>query len=310
MSSPADLLQTAAPLTAYGADPARPFPAHVRMRWWRALLLAVLPPLAILVVPTVLTIIAILLEISLGVRESATAAFTPMTMLANNLGVGAAGAISLLLMRWIGQVPRSHLLSFPRRAQRSRFGLYVGAFAGLILLTSAIMALISPASMVGGAFAVTGTTVALLVIVLLTTPLQAAGEELALRGTVMPAIASWIRPSKTAVLVSLIGSSLIFGLLHGSIDPWLALYYTAFGACMAAMALISRGLEAPIAFHIANNLIMFVIAVLFSGGGGVVIDRTVGQGGPFMLSFIAVDLLAVGLVWALERRRREAAVAA
>src|SRR5699024_2593065 len=68
-------------------------------------------------------------------------------------------------------------------------------------------------------FAVTSTTVGLLVVALLTTPLQAAGEELMFRGAVMPLIASWIRAAKPALVVGLVSSSLIFGLVHLSLDP-------------------------------------------------------------------------------------------
>lgn len=102
----------------------------------------------------------------------------------------------------------------------------------------------------------------------------------------------------------MIGSSLLFGLAHASVDPWLLAYYTLFGACMAAMAVISRGLEAPIAFHVTNNLLMMVMAVLFADGGGITIDRSVGVGGPFMLLLIGVDVAAVALVWWNERRLR------
>jgi membrane protease YdiL (CAAX protease family) len=88
------------------------------------------------------------------------------------------------------------------------------------------------------------------------------------------------------------------------VDPWLLAYYVIFGLSMAAMALISRGLEAPIAFHVMNNLIMMIVGALFAGGEGVVVDRSVGMGGPYMLVFIAVDLVAVALVWLYERRQR------
>ena len=124
------------------------------------------------------------------------------------------------------------------------------------------------------------------------------------RGALMPAVASWIRAAKPALIVGMIASSILFGLVHMSVDPWLLTYYTAFGACMAAMAVISRGLEAPIAFHVTNNVIMMVAGALFADGQGIVIDRSVGMGGPFMLVAIAVDLAAVAVVWLYERRQR------
>src|SRR5699024_7984421 len=148
------------------------------------------------------------------------------------------------------------------------------------------------------------TTLGLIAVAVLTTPLQAAGEELLFRGAILPAVASWIRAVKPALVVGMIGSSLVFGAMHASLDPWLLSYYTAFGFCMAAMALISRGLEAPIAFHATNNLLMMVAGALFAGGEGVVIDRSVGMGGPFMLVVIALDVVAVLLVWWYERHLR------
>src|SRR5699024_6903220 len=105
-----------------------------------------------------------------------------------------------------------------------------------------------------------------------------------------------------ALVVGLVSSSLIFGLVHLSLDPWLLAYYSVLGASMAAIAVISRGLEAPIAFHLTNHLIMVVLAALFAGGEAVEIDRSVGLGGPFMLGLIAGDLRAIGFVWLYERR--------
>src|SRR5699024_5639228 len=140
----------------------------------------------------------------------------------------------------------------------------------------AVMTLAAPEQAGLGQFAITGTTVGLVVVAVLTTPLQAAGEELAFRGAFLPAIASWIRPARTATIVGLVGSSIVFGLVHFSVDPWLLAYYTLFGACMALLAMITRGLEAPIAFHVSNNVILMVVSALFAGGGGVEIDRSVG----------------------------------
>ena len=124
----------------------------------------------------------------------------------------------------------------------------------------ALTAMIDPSAAGIGQFAITSTTIGLVLVALLTTPLQAAGEELLFRGAMMPLFASWVRAVRPALVLGMIASSTVFGLVHMSVDPWLLSYYAVFGLCMAAMAVISRGLEAPIAFHVMNNLIMMVAA--------------------------------------------------
>ena len=135
----------------------------------------------------------------------------------------------------------------------------------LVGVALALTALIDPSAAGIGQFAITSTTIGLVLVALLTTPLQAAGEELLFRGAMMPLFASWVRAVRPALVLGMIASSIAFGLVHMSVDPWLLSYYAVFGLCMAAMAVISRGLEAPIAFHVMNNLIMMVVGALFAG---------------------------------------------
>lgn len=295
---------TAPPTRPAPVDDSRPFGAHLRLSWWKPLVIVPALLIMMLVLQFALTLVVLVVEMFAFGRDPMDTSMSPLMMLAANLSLAAMGPLAILATALIGRVPWRRLLASPRRMSLRRWGVYFGAFSALVVVGLAVMQLIAPDSTGLATFAVTGTTVGLLVVALLTTPLQAAGEELMFRGAVMPAIASWIRAAKPAMVVGLVASSLIFGLVHISLDPWLLTYYTVFGACMAAIAVISRGLEAPIAFHVANNLIMMVLAALFAGGGAVEIDRSVGMGGPFMLAFIAVDLVAVGIVWLYERRMR------
>lgn len=285
-------------------DDSRPFGAHLRMRWWKPLVIIAVLLIAMVVVQTALTLVVVAVEIAAFGRDPEDFSLSPMMMLAANLSLALMGPLAVLLTALIGRVPWRSLLAWPRRMSLRRAGVYFGGSAALVGIALAFSALVAPEAAGLQAFGLTGTTIGLLVVAVLTTPLQAAGEELMFRGAVMPAVASWIRAAKPALVVGMIGSSLVFGMVHMSVDPWLLTYYTVFGLCMAAMAVISRGLEAPIAFHVTNNLIMMVAGVLFADGGGLVIDRSVGMGGPFMLLFIAVDLVAVALVWVYERRHR------
>lgn len=302
-----DPLETAGaqnPAPAQAVDDTRFFGTHLRMRWWKPLVIIPVLLIAMFVLQILFTLIVILVEQAAFGRDPMDMTISPLMMVAINLSLAAMGPLAVLLTALIGRVPWRSLLASPRRMSLRRWGVYFGAFSLLVLVALGLSALVAPEAAGLKSFAITGTTVGLVLVALLTTPLQAAGEELLFRGAVMPAVASWVRAAKPALIVGMIGSSITFGLVHMSIDPWLLTYYTAFGLCMAAMAVISRGLEAPIAFHVANNVIMMVAAALFAGGQGIEIDRSVGMGGPFMLLFIAVDLAAVGIVWMYERRQR------
>ncbi|HEX7350623.1 CPBP family intramembrane glutamic endopeptidase [Brachybacterium sp.] len=145
-------------------------------------------------------------------------------------------------------------------------------------------------------------------IVLLTTPLQAAAEEIAFRGALTASYTAWIRPARPALVVGISLSTVLFALLHTSADPWMLLNYLGLGASTALIALISRGLEAAIAFHAMNNVFAMAIGSLFAYGGGITQDRSAGAAGPYMLLFLLAQGAAVLLVWQIEKRRTAAAV--
>ena len=66
-------------------------------------------------------------------------------------------------------------------------------------LALAIMAVLDPAAAGLSSFALTGTTVGLLVVAVLSTRCRRRGE-LMFRGALMPLIASWIRAAKPALV--------------------------------------------------------------------------------------------------------------
>lgn len=181
---------------------------------------------------------------------------------------------------------------------------------GWILLGAAVLvgagigvvALVAPESPGWVAFGVSGTTILMLVIALVSTPLQSVGEELMFRSAVLPAAASWVRAVRSALAVGLVVSSLGFALLHGSSDPWLFGYYTFIGLATGVMAIISRGIDSPAAFHVANNVLFSVVNTLMADGKGYTIDRSSDTGDPSLLILAAVNIAMVALVWMRERR--------
>ncbi|MET8042694.1 CPBP family intramembrane glutamic endopeptidase [Micromonospora sp. NPDC005215] len=178
---------------------------------------------------------------------------------------------------------------------------------GAALLVGAgigVVALVAPDAPGWTTFGVTGTTIGMLVIIVLSTPMQAAGEELMFRSAVLPAAASWVRAVRPALLVGLVVSGLGFAVVHGSADPWLFGYYTVIGISTGLMAIISRGIEAPVAFHVANNVLFTTVNSVMAGGEPFAIDRSTDSGDASLLILGAVNIAMVVLVWLCERRAR------
>jgi membrane protease YdiL (CAAX protease family) len=105
---------------------------------------------------------------------------------------------------------------------------------------------------------ITSRIVALGVVVLLTTPLQAIGEEYAFRGYAIQAIGALTRRPWIAIVVS----AGLFALAHGIQNAPLFLDRFAFGLMAGYVVLRTGGLEAGIAMHIWNNLVAFGFALL------------------------------------------------
>lgn len=99
-------------------------------------------------------------------------------------------------------------------------------------------------------------------VVLLLVPMQAAFEEVALRGQLLQTVTR-ILPG--IPLAGVIVSSAAFALLHG-LNPeigaygfWTMMsYYFTFGLILALIGVIDEGLEIPIAIHVVNNIGSFL----------------------------------------------------
>jgi uncharacterized protein len=289
------------PLRPTALDPNRPFGAHLRMSWWKPLVL-------VLATPVVLVVLQVLAYQLVGVVEGSddplSPELTPLKSLAVNLATAATGLVAVLLLVRMARVPWRALFSWQRAFDRHRLVRYAIGATLLVGAGATVVGVVAPGSTGWTSFAISGTTVALLAVTLLTTPLQAAGEELVYRSVLMPAAASWVRPVRPALAVGLVVSALGFAAVHGSTDPWLGGYFVVVAVSTGLMAIISGGMEAPIAFHVVNNVLVGVIGNVFSGGGTTTLDRATDTGDASLLILVAVNIGMVVFVALDERRRR------
>lgn len=100
----------------------------------------------------------------------------------------------------------------------------------------------------------------LLLVVLLTTPLQCAAEEYFFRGYLSQAIAGWVgRPQAGAVVAGVLTAAL-FSAAHAPPDVETFLYRFVIGLVLSAVVWLTGGLEAAIALHTVNNVVIFIMA--------------------------------------------------
>ncbi|GAB2463923.1 membrane protease YdiL (CAAX protease family) [Conyzicola lurida] len=275
--------------------------------WWRGAVAIVLFVIGYFALSLVLTGVALAVDIASGAASvdnlaAGTIALTPVVMLANNLSLAALIPLSLLLQRvFFGVSPRWIFSVVGRFRWRWMARLALILVPVWVVYIGASF-LLEPA----GDISVDGMVLALLAVVVLTTPLQSAGEEFGARGLIQRSAGSWFRHPGVAFAVSTVVASALFTLAHFAADPWLIAYYFVFGVSASLAARGTGGLEAPVLVHVLNNVLILVPAVLL-GQLDQGFDRSVGTGGPFMLVPMAVCLAAAAISTWWARRNGVAA---
>jgi membrane protease YdiL (CAAX protease family) len=177
----------------------------------------------------------------------------PVGMLATNLGIATLIPIAWVLMMAVHQVRPRWLSSVKPRI---RWPYLLGSLLVAVVALNGVLAL---SSLVDGEdlrFDPQPGLWGFLVVILLTSPLQAIAEEVFFRGYLMQALGSLVAQPWFGVVVS----AVVFALLHGVQNPALFASRLAFGLLAGVLVWRTGGLEAPIAAHIVNNVCAYGIA--------------------------------------------------
>ena len=286
-----------------------PFENHYRTahdRWWMGLVGIIATIVVFFAVSIVGGIIAVAIDIATGAISQEDAMVgkitnTPLLLLTVNLSLILGGLVALLAHRVLHKQPWSRMFSVLPRMRWKWWGLSLACTVPLFALYMGVGFLLDNSAIQGSgdsSFTFDGTAVAYLLIIVLTTPFQAAAEEVMFRSYIPRVFGSWI--PRVGGIVGVIVATILFTLAHGASDPWLWAYYAVFGLVMAALTHFSGGIEAPVVVHAVNNVTMFIVA-LFSGEMSNAFDRAEGTGGAFML-FPMVALIVIAGVLALVAR--------
>jgi membrane protease YdiL (CAAX protease family) len=106
----------------------------------------------------------------------------------------------------------------------------------------------------------------LLLVVLLTTPLQSAAEEYLFRGYLSQCIAGWVRSPRVGAVLAGVLTAALFSAAHLPPDVTTFLDRFAFGLAASAVVWLTGGLEAAIVLHGVNNVLVFVLAGVLGAG--------------------------------------------
>lgn len=248
----------------------RSYPLMLRTwsyEWWRPSVGIVFAVLLFFVVPLVLTPV-LMLGVALDHQGSFSDALkqagtlkhlTWPAMLWLNLSLAGMVPATWGLLRLLhGLRPRwlaSVLPGFRWRFFWACFGVALVAIATQLLLGAFLPG--DPNNLNASGHLETGRLVGLAIVIALTTPLQAMGEEYAFRGYLLQAFGSLTRQPWFGIVLS----AALFALAHGAQNWPLFLDRFSFGLVAAFIVYRTGGLEAGIALHVWNNLIAFGVAL-------------------------------------------------
>ena len=285
--------------------------------WWRPLLGLLLAGLVVVVLAVGVLLVAAL---SAGVAGSpsdssgsagsavddALAPSTPLGLLTNNLIIAAFVPAAVVAVLVVHRTHPGWLVSVQRRVRLQLLGVLLAlalAVTGGFFLAGFLL----PGSTgTSGDLSVptTGTLVGLLLVIALTTPLQAAAEEVAFRGYLSQAVASWFTRPAVGIAAAALVSSALFALAHGGQDAALFGDRLAFGLVASWLAWRTGGLEAPVALHVANNLVSLAYSAVVGSLEASLDASTLPW--QYLALDVAMMLVFAGLAVRVARARGEA----
>jgi membrane protease YdiL (CAAX protease family) len=283
-----------------------------RHRWWRPLLGLLLGVVAGIVAAIAVVLLALAVQAVRGhgvnPRDDSTlSADSPLGLLANNLVIASLIPAAMFAV-WAAHRTRvGGLASVVGRLRWSLLGRFFALACVLVSVFFAASFALPPAGLGDVHAPPIATLVGLLGVVLVSTPLQSAAEEVGFRGYLSQAVASWFARPALGTWVAGAVSATLFALAHGGQEPALFADRFAFGALASWLAWRTGGLEASIALHAANNM----VSLGYTASTGSVQEalNTSTLGWPAALLDIAMMLVFAGVVarltdrWGLVVRR-------
>jgi membrane protease YdiL (CAAX protease family) len=254
---------------------AQPTPYHAMLRtwtyaWWRPVVGILVAVVSFFVVPAMVYVVVAAAYspfqggnwIDNFVGSADLKHVTSAKLLGLNLGLASLIFVTWFIIRVVHRMRPRWLTSVVPRMRWKFFAVCLGLSAVALaaqLLVGALLPSSAGGDLGGHLNTFTTSTAISALVVLLTTPFQAAGEEYLFRGYLLQAVGSlfgnrWVAIGATATL---------FALAHGAQNFPLFFDRFAFGLIAGWLVTRTGGLEAGIALHVLNNFLAFGLALSF-----------------------------------------------
>jgi membrane protease YdiL (CAAX protease family) len=281
-------------------------------RWWRSTLAMLLAPVGYILALVIIIFFLAIVDGAFGVdvpeELDSLDDGEPVGLLTGNLFI--AGFIPICFLTtflFIRQTP-GFLSSVQGRFRWRWFAIIIGPILAVFGIWIGLVGWL-PELNAGWTPQIYSQTIPMIVAILLTVPLQCAGEEYLARGLLFRGVASFFGERKyLGPVIGAIVSSAAFTAMHGQWDPWRVI--SLFGGAMAMCWVTWRtgGLEATIAMHIGNNFAVYTLVPFYDPSLAEV------DSGPapvwIYLTQLALDLVSLVIVELLLRRFPQARQAA
>lgn len=235
-----------------------------------------------------------LLNGQLGLPET-----SPISTAVGMLSLVALIPYSMLMQRVLYGVPAKSLHSVTGYFRFAVLGRALVAFGPFILIAVA-------ANYLAPDTVITWSTIDLVsffLIGMLLSPLAAAGEEYGVRGLMFRVLGSWAKHPLPGLILGIIGSTVLFSLIHGATDPILfASYLLLFGSC-AIVTWRTGGLETAIVLHGVYNLSgILLTTTMHADLTGQLSTRDEAKGTILILLPSVVVTISTAVIWWMSRR--------
>lgn len=317
--APAPPLVRSGPADAWRTRPYAQVLRGPRHRWWRPLLsVAVVvgaSVAAIMLSMVHVALVAAALALALGLDVGAAVELAFGAGASEGLGPVELGGMNLMIATGIPLAALGVVVAhrWPVGFVTSVVGRVRWALLGRAALVSAVVLVPVVAGSVVVDALVAGELASLAeldpepqwallaLVVLLTTPLQAAGEEYVFRGWLTQTLGSLFARRAVALVVTTAVSAGLFALAHGTQDVWLFTDRLLFGVVASVLVWRTGGLEVAVAVHTVNNVVVFALAIAY---GGVADSLEVTTARPVDVAVSVGGLLVVAAVVLVRERRR------
>ncbi|MGJ9422276.1 lysostaphin resistance A-like protein [Aeromicrobium sp. CF3.5] len=226
-----------------------------------------------------------------------TEEFTPLRHVAGSLSLVLLIPWAMLLQRVLYGVSPGSLHSV---TGRFRFGVLGKA---LLVLGPPVLIAVAIAALQGGARIewTDGDLIVMFLSGLLVSPLAAAGEEYGFRGLMFRVVGGWARRARVGLVLGIVVTTVLFSLVHGTVDPYLLTSYLVLFSSMAVVTWRTGGLEVAVVLHSVYNMALLLATTLHLDLGGELEGRGSAVGSIVNLIPSAGIIVATAIVWWMTR---------